>query len=93
MTINAEKKHAEVVVSREYGKSQITHTVIHTERQIRIEMSLDDFLHELAQDIGPCLALTRAQLLAKLVNNAAGVIARMKESSKYGPLPSPEKKP
>ena len=76
-----------VVVARKDGDTAITHTVVHSINQIRIEMDLVHFLAELARDMGPTVAVTREQLRKKMAEKSLGVIARMKDSSKYGPLP------
>ena len=81
------KEHTAVVVSRQYSGHEITHTVVHSERNIRIEMALDQFLFELAQDMGS--RFTRRWIRSWILRNVPGVIARMKESSKHGPLPQP----
>lgn len=82
MTMTDEQKYqrSAVVISRHWDNPQITVTI--TNLSISLEMSLEDFINGLAEDIShPFPILTRNQLKKRLISAAEMVSEKAKEAT------------
>ena len=63
------KERSIIVVSRKNGQPEVKHTVVHAVDHIRIEMSLEEFMDEVAWQMAkePAFSLTRKVWVAKIL--------------------------
>lgn len=78
-----------VVVSKPHNDSVITHSVIVSDDQIQIQMTLADFLTHLGIELGPrMLVLSQADLMRRLSIAGSAVVDAMKNSTVHNPAPA-----
>ena len=72
-----------VTVSREWHRPEIVTRV--TQKDISLEIDLDDFLVALAEETGnPTLLLTKERLKTRLLECSVKVVNKIKEESRKG---------
>lgn len=82
MNEDAKAKNLTVVISRRWDNPTIN--VYLEKEEIKLEMSLDDYIKAILTEIGsPALVLTTAQLAAKMKTARAVVELEMKHASTF----------